>query len=1163
MPASIPALPGLDFEQFFAALPTPFAVLTPTGEVQALNTALAELLPPAVAAGLPGQPLAALWQALAATGAALPTLPALVAGLAAAVRHKATQVLAPATAPLPPAPHWQATLQPVPEADDQPVRLLLLRLLDVAAQARALSAAEQRTQRILDQLPLTVSTIEGDDLRFTFLSATARERMGPRAAVGRPVAECLPEVVGQGYTGLLRQVRDSGRPHLGYEERSELLDPATGRLRETFYNYGFLPLLGGQGAATGVLTYGFDVTAQVLARRALEAAGATAAAAARQLAQVLENLESIAFIVGADWQTAYLSPQWYAYTGTPATAETPNWEPQLHPDDVLPVRHTIQTALAQGQPWRCELRLRRADGQYRWFSSQAAPDTTAGAAAAGRPRQWFGSLFDIHPLKEAQQALELKDQHLREILLQSPAAIATLTGPTHIFQFTNPGYDALVGHRALLGRSVAECLPEVVDQGFVALLDEVYRTGELYRGHEIAVALQQPGHAEPVAYHFDFSYQPLRDGAGRVAGILVFALDVSERVRTRQQAEALQATAARQAQDLKALTDSVPSFVYELRPDGSIIYLNAALFEYVGLPADTPPDAAWDKLHPADVPAALASFSAAVAAEAPWEAQFRVWHAASATYRWSQTRARPRRAADQPDVLTYSGVTVEIQALREAQDELAEQASKVRAVTESIPQLVWTTEADGRTSFVNQRYIDYTGLDVAALTAQGWNDIIHPDDLAHTLAAFGQGLATGEGLSLEGRMREQASGAYRWFLHRAVPQHDAQGRFLRWYGTSTDIQTQRELQERLTRSEAELRLQAESLPQQIWTARPDGELDFYNHRTTAYLGLNPLETEGVSWLDCLHPDDRAPAAGRWAAALAGGRYYEAEFRLRRYDGTFRWFLAQAQARRDGPTGQVLGWYGTNTDIEDQKRAQRQLVQQNARLQRTNADLDNFVYTASHDLKQPITNMAGIFEELRRTATFADPEAPRLLAMFDRALAQIYETVDDLAAIVRVQRPVSAQALEPVDLLGLADEVLASLQDQATRLRAEIVVNFVACPTLRAVRSHLQSVFFNLLGNALKYADPARPPRIRVSGTLHPGTGTPVLTFADNGRGLDLAKVGPQLFQQFSRFHPDVDGSGMGLYLVNRIVEQAGGRLTVASTVGVGTTFTVQWGDGKL
>ena len=107
-----------------------------------------------------------------------------------------------------------------------------------------------------------------------------------------------------------------------------------------------------------------------------------------------------------------------------------------------------------------------------------------------------------------------------------------------------------------------------------------------------------------------------------------------------------------------------------------------------------------------------------------------------------------------------------------------------------------------------------------------------------------------------------------------------------------------------------------------------------------------------------------------------------------------------------------------------------------------------------------------------------------------------------------------------------------------------------------MRAQLHSVLFNLLGNALKYAAPGRPPRVRVHTRLAGPDQHPVLTVQDNGRGIDLARHGGQLFQLFSRFHPEVEGSGMGLYLVNRVVEGHGGRLEVESQVDVGTVFRV-------
>ena len=1042
----------------------------------------------------------------------------------------------------------------------------------------------------LDQLPAHLLLLRGPELTLVYASARSRAFLDT-ASLGQPAHLARPALA-PGVLEAMQSVYRTGQSWQGQPVPVLPLDAAPGTAPRLLEFAGH-PTRTTDGAIDGVLLMGLDVTdqyaaqaeaeattareaaanveyARLLARQRADVAQRTVDATALRLLRVTESQPSVSFTTDQTGTVLYISPQWYAYTGTaPGSDISAAWPTLIHPADLPAVADAFGAALAQGTAWSYEFRLRGADGHYRWFASQGHPEPLAEAEAAGRPRQWFGSNLNIDDLKQAQAALQAQEARLAGILDQLPLTISTMEGPELRFTFLSARARTNMGPRAEVGRRVADCLPEIAMQGYTDLMARVRDTGQPVLGYEERSELQDPGTGDLREMFSNYGYVPLRGADNSVSGVLTYGLDVTDQVRSRRAAEAAQATAHATDQRLRLLTESLPLIAYESNPDGSTAYLSPQWLAYTGQDAATfEPARDWTAaVHPDDLPALAAAFAPGLApgfgpaeAEAvgPFEAEFRI-RRHDGQYRWHLTRSAPQFDPATGQVLRWHGSTVDIEALRQAQAELAEREAQLRVLAENIPQLVWTVEADGTTSYVNQRYIDFTGLDVPALARQGWNVLIHPDDLDRTLADFGQQLVAGTELNMESRLRHHAGGPYRWFLHRTVAQHDAQGRFLRWYGTSTDVQQQHELQERLQNSEAELRIQAESLPQQIWTAGPDGVLDFYNHRTTAYLGAYPAQSPGTTWLDYLHPDDRAEATERWAAALAEGRYYEAEFRLRRYDGQYRWFLSQAQARRT-PNGPVLRWYGTNTDIEDQKRSQRLLVEQNTRLKRTNRDLDNFVYTASHDLKQPITNMAGIFDELRRTAAFADPEAPRLLAMFDRALAQIYTTIDDLGAIVRVQRPISVQEMEPVDLLALTNEVLASLQDISTRLRAEIVVNFAACSRLQAVRSHLQSIFFNLISNALKYADPARPPRIRVSSAPHPGTGNPVLVFTDNGRGLDLAKVGPQLFQQFSRFHPDVEGSGTGLYLVNRIVEQAGGHIDVTSTVDVGTTFTIYWGD---
>ncbi|MDB5234682.1 MAG: hypothetical protein JWR44_1675 [Hymenobacter sp.] len=1544
-PMPAPTLPALDFELLFAALPAPFVALMPDGTVLAVNTAMATLLGPGAAAAS-GQSLASFHAALAADNVLAPA-ESWATGLLAA-QGGSTQVLSPtwvqeghAETPAKTLPrYWEATMLPVhgPATAQAPgeLRYLLVRLLEVGEQLRM--------QRILDQLPLTITTMEGPDLTFTFLSARAREMMGPRAAVGRPVAESLPEVAAQGYLQALRDVRDTGQPRFGHEERTNLLDPATGEIKSHYNNYGYLPLRGDEGQ--GVLAYGLDVTEQVLARLRSEALTAEARSADQRLRRVTESLPSITFISDQEGRVLYISPQWYAYTGsTPADDLGQVWLERLHPDDRARVQREYAAALVGGTPWNYELRLRRHDGEYRWFVSQGVPEPLEEAQTAGRLRQWFGSDLDIHELRETQRQLEVKDQQLSQILSQTPALITTVEGPEHRFAFINSGYDelvehrarmgvplaecfpelveqgvvylldsvyrsgkttvgketpltlvhpetgerrtiyfdftyqalrnahgettgvlgfavdvteqvlarresealqaevlaaderlrrqaevlpiitfttdatgrttyispqwytftgqlpggpwadvdtawaarlhpddqdraqveiqqsitnaslgrvevrlrgangqyrwflteavaeldangqllrrygymldvhelretqrrledkdrqlsqildrapafiatmegpehrysffspsyaALTGHRLRLGEPIAELLPEVVDQGFVALLDRVYQTGEPHVGLEVPVRLRHASQVAGEEVYLDFTYLALRDGQGEVTGILSFSLDVSERVRARRRAEKLATEMSRRDEQVRAITASVPVFIFNFNPAGSITYTNPYFYEYTGLTLSSTLDEAWNVLLPEEREAVSALALPAMAQGQPWQATFRV-RRRDGELRWFQAKAQPY--ADAAGQLAgFSVATIEIHELQARTEELARSRANFAALADNIAQLAWMADATGYIFWYNQQWYDYTGTDFEQMQGWGWQKVHDPALLQGINERYLECITAGLPWEDTFPIRRH-DGEYRWFLSRARPIRDASGEVVRWFGTNTDVTELRRLQQQLADGEEELRIQAESIPQQVWTAQPDGTVDFYNHRTAAYVGEAMEKNGAAHWLSFVHPDDRELMQARWTQAIASQRYYEAEFRLRRYDGQYRWFLGQAQARRT-PGGQVLKWYGTNTDVHQQrllqeqvlasqnrfqqlletlpqmawtahpdgsatyynrrwydftgasfselqgwgweqlvhpddlagtsarwrhslatgerfedetrwrdrhgayrwfliraepirdksgaislwvgshtdvhevKQVQQQLEDQNARLRRTNEDLDNFVYTASHDLKQPINNMAGIFEELTRTAYFRDPDAIKLITYFERALNQIFGTIDDLGAIVQGQRQQQEVPAEAIALAPLAAEVIGSLQDQVTQSKAVFDLDFATCPVVTFVRPNLQSVLFNLISNSLKYAAPNRPPRIRLSCTPDAVSGRPILTVQDNGLGIDLERFGPQLFQLFRRFHTHTDGTGMGLYLVNRIVQNHGGRLEVSSTVDEGTTFQI-------
>jgi len=234
---------------------------------------------------------------------------------------------------------------------------------------------------------------------------------------------------------------------------------------------------------------------------------------------------------------------------------------------------------------------------------------------------------------------------------------------------------------------------------------------------------------------------------------------------------------------------------------------------------------------------------------------------------------------------------------------------------------------------------------------------------------------------------------------------------------------------------------------------------------------------------------------------------------------------------------------------------------NQQLARTNADLDNFVYAASHDLRQPVNNLRGLFEEIRRSATFSDPADAQLLFFMDKAIQALGTTIDDLATVVQENRQPSAQAPEPVALADLAADVLAVLHPQAAAIKADITLDFGQLPEVPYVRSNLRTILLNLVANALKYSHPDRAPQVRLR--THSVAGQPVLEVQDNGLGIDLTLHSAELFQLFRRFHPHAaEGTGVGLFLVNRLVQAQGGHIEVESEEGQGTLFRVYLGPAQ-
>ena len=272
-------------------------------------------------------------------------------------------------------------------------------------------------------------------------------------------------------------------------------------------------------------------------------------------------------------------------------------------------------------------------------------------------------------------------------------------------------------------------------------------------------------------------------------------------------------------------------------------------------------------------------------------------------------------------------------ALQHAKEDLRASEESLRLIVDSIPGLVHTTTAEGKLEFVNRQLLDYFGKTLDELKGWATNDVIHPDDRSHVIAAFTRSIETGQTYDIEQRCRRK-DGVYRWFHVRALAVRDTEGGIIRWYTLFTDIDERKQAEEALRQDERELRQLIDFLPQHVMVLDADGHLLEANQMVLDYTGhtLKEMRDKGAEGLvdGYSHPDDAERLWSECQRGLASGAPFEIERRARGKDGRYRWFLFRLSPLRD-EQGRVTRWYAAATDIEERKQAEQRLQNENVAL----------------------------------------------------------------------------------------------------------------------------------------------------------------------------------------------------------------------------------------
>ncbi|ARV61933.1 hypothetical protein BZZ01_27895 [Nostocales cyanobacterium HT-58-2] len=903
----------------------------------------------------------------------------------------------------------------------------------------------------------------------------------------------------------------------------------------------------------GVLVGFLEVNRDITGRKQVEAALRESEERYRLLA---ENAPQIVWMTQPDGFVEYFNQRWLDYTGLrPQETLALNWEQVVHPDDLPQALEKWTTGLVTGNSIEVQYRLRRVDGVYRWHIAQALPLRDANDTIL----KWLGTCTDIDDQKQAEEALRQSEARLR--LFVDSDLIGIVIGDVdgglseandaflHIVGYTRK--DFLQGRVRWIDMTPAEYLPldeaaflEAQEKGVCTPYEKEYTRKDGSRV-PVLIGCAVVGQQKQEAF-----------AQGAVPEVIAFVLDMSERqaaLRDRNQAQAERDRFFMLSPDMFCVA-GFDSYFKRINPACQRIlgYTEAELLakpfiEFVH---------AEDRAKTLTEMAKLATGVSTLNFENRYRCQ-------DGSYKWLTWNSVP----DVELELVYA-VAHDITKRKQTEQTLREQAEALRISRERLDLVIqgaevglWYCNLPLDKLIWNDQCKAHFGLPPdAEVTIDLFYQLLHPDDREPTQQAIESSIAQTGGYDVDYRT-VAPDGRIRWIRAIGNTFCDADGIPKRFDGITIDISDRKRAEAALIESEQRFRYVTDTAPMMVWMAGTDKLCHYFNKPWLDFTGRTRSQELGNGWAEGVHPDDLQRCLETYVNAFDTRQDFQMEYRLRRFDGEYRWVLNIGVSRYT-PEGEFIGYIGSCIDIEDRKQVEAQIRQINETLeervkQRTvqleaaNKELESFSYSVSHDLRAPLRHITGFVDLLQKRlqSTVLDDTTQRYLNIITEATKQAGKLIDDLLTFSRVGR--SEMRHTTIDMNLLLHEVQRDLVPETKNRQVSWEIESLA--HVHGDPSMLRLVLRNLLENALKYSKTRHITQITVgSVSSHQEV---VFFVRDNGIGFDMKYV-HKLFGVFQRLHsdPQFEGTGVGLANVQRIIHRHGGRVWAEGEIDNGATF---------